>query len=340
MPILHSRAPRAKFSTDGPAAPRARGVFAIVEAMDDDLPTIMRTSTFGTHGRAASALRRRQRAGTLHRVAPGCFVPADVWQQLWPREQHVLLVRAHVPLVDSRCVVSHSSAAAVHGWADLDTLPARIHVTRDRGRPQLRSLVRIHVAPLAVDDIVEVDGLRVTSPLRTAIDVAHDIPFAGAVAAVDSALHLDMFDKTVLSEAFARYAERRGREEARHVLRFSDGRAESAAESLGRIVLCELGAPKPVLQKKLYDGTRELARVDFFFDGQGVVLETDGFVKYADERYLRGRDPADVFVNEKRREQELMLSPEVRAVIRAEWRDLRQPARLRRLLIGAGVPVP
>ncbi len=200
--------------------------------------------------------------------------------------------------------------------------------------------MRIHVAPLAVDDIVEVDGLRVTSPLRTAIDVAHDIPFAGAVAAVDSALHLDMFDKTVLSEAFARYAERRGREEARHVLRFSDGRAESAAESLGRIVLCELGVPKPVLQKKLYDGTRELARVDFFFDGQGVVLETDGFVKYADERYLRGRDPADVFVNEKRREQELMLSPEVRAVIRAEWRDLRQPARLRRLLIGAGVPVP
>ncbi|AMM22099.1 hypothetical protein AX769_20555 [Frondihabitans sp. PAMC 28766] len=309
--------------------------------MDDDLPLILRSATYGASSRASVDLRRREKRDELHRVAEGCFVLSSEWASLRPRERHVLQIRALAPRIGAGRVLSHVSAAALFGWADLDTLPAPVHlIDPSAQRSRRRTNALIHAGRLTSAEIVTVDGLAVTSPMRTAFDLAHDMPFAGAVAAIDSALHFEVLDKEALSRAFAEFPVRPRRDQAAAALRFSDKDAEAASESLGRIVLHELGAPRPVLQKKLYDNARFLGRVDFFFAEQGVALETDGYGKYTEARYLKGRDPADVFVDEKRREQDLHLSPELRTVVRCEWRDLRAPRRLRRLLLGVGVPVP
>ena len=102
-------------------------------------------------------------------------------------------------------------------------------------------------------------------------------------------------------------------------------------------MLAELGAPVPVLQQGFVVGGRRV-RVDFWFAEQGVVLEFDGHEKYAGQRLLRGRAPADVVVDEKQREDALRRLPEVRGFVRCRWWHLVEPSRLRALLVGAGVP--
>jgi hypothetical protein len=129
----------------------------------------------------------------------------------------------------------------------------------------------------------------------------------------------------------------RGHELARIVLRFGDGRVGSVAESLARVVLREIGAPDPVLQQLFtVDGARYF--VDFWFPEHGVVVEIDGRAKYSQERFLNGRTPQQVFLDEKRRQASLMTVPGVRNIVRLEWRDLWDVDALIRRLRAAGVP--
>jgi hypothetical protein len=87
-------------------------------------------------------------------------------------------------------VLSHVSAAVWHGlpvWA----IPlTKMHVTRERGRAggRLGHLVHVQCASIHDDEIVVVDGVRVTTPARTVVDIARTRLFEQAVALADAAL--------------------------------------------------------------------------------------------------------------------------------------------------------
>jgi predicted transcriptional regulator of viral defense system len=70
-----------------------------------------------------------------------------------------------------KAVVSHESAAALYELGDL--LPAKIHLTVpiDFRKSPAKSLV-LHKADLEVSEIERRDGLPVTKPLRTLLDLA------------------------------------------------------------------------------------------------------------------------------------------------------------------------
>lgn len=70
-----------------------------------------------------------------------------------------------------KAVISHESAAALYELGDL--LPAKIHLTvpRDFRKPPAKSLV-LHKAELTASEIEKRDGLPVTKPLRTLLDLA------------------------------------------------------------------------------------------------------------------------------------------------------------------------
>jgi hypothetical protein len=309
--------------------------------MDDDLPFIVRSEAHGSRTPEGRRLRAACAEGSLHRLAPGCFVDAAAWADLFPRQRHVLEVRALQPRVPPGARVSHVSAAALYGWADLDTLPSRIHlIDPAAAATQSRRGTIRHAASVRPDETWLLDGIVLTSPLRTAVDVALTCPFAGAVAALDDALKREDVTREALLVALDSHAARRGRVAARRAIEFADERAGSAAESLARVVLMELGAPVAELQRAFRLPHRTTAdAVDFFFAEQGVVLEVDGRGKYTDRKYLRGSTPANAFIGEKEREQRLFACAEVRRIIRCGWRDLRYPARLRRMLLASGIPV-
>src|SRR5690554_1925048 len=112
---------------------------------------------------------RAARAGTEFRVARGAYMLTDYWQRLGKREQYIARIRAVAGTRRSSIVLSHWSAAALHGLPIRGEWPQAVHCTvppasggRSRG-----SVVK-HAVRLADDDIVLVDGLLATSPARTA----------------------------------------------------------------------------------------------------------------------------------------------------------------------------
>src|SRR4051794_15466787 len=68
-----------------------------------------------------------------------------------------------------RSALSHTSAAAVHGMMGGS---ARLHLSIPRNAKGLEGIRTHRPRALRADDIVGVDGLRVTSPSRTLIDLA------------------------------------------------------------------------------------------------------------------------------------------------------------------------
>jgi predicted transcriptional regulator of viral defense system len=87
----------------------------------------------------------------------------------WPIDRHDDLIQASL-WARGRGVVSHESAAAVHELAEID--PLRTHLTvPPRFRSVKRAVVLHHLDDLRGEGIEDHGGFRVTTPLRTLIDL-------------------------------------------------------------------------------------------------------------------------------------------------------------------------
>jgi predicted transcriptional regulator of viral defense system len=83
----------------------------------------------------------------------------------------ILSLLSHNRAGEPQAVVSHESALAIHEMSDAN--PARIHLTVPPGfRKQIPSGIVLHKASLSAKDWIQHDGYRVTTPLRTLLDVA------------------------------------------------------------------------------------------------------------------------------------------------------------------------
>jgi len=264
-------------------------------------------------------LRRLQRQGELRSIRRGAYsrsLAAAATVEL----QHHELIDATTPLLADGAVVSHVSAAVLHGlpvWTDnLD----RVHVTRTRSNGgRLRRLVHVHAAALQSDDVIRVDGRVVTSLARTVIDLARTLPFERAVAAGDGALRRGL-TRARLDEALQQAARWPGARQARRVVAFVDGRSESAGESVSRVRIMEDGLPAPEPQREIRDPRGALvARVDFGWEEHRTVGEFDGKVKYG-ALLKPGQTARDSVYDEKRREDAIRdLGWQV---VRWNWADL------------------
>jgi hypothetical protein len=244
-----------------------------------------------------------------------------------------LAVRAAARELGPDAVVSHASAAVLHGLPIWRTPLNQVHVTKNRSSGGRRSpRVHLHVASLAPGDVVELAGIRVTSVLRTLADLARSAPFEQGVVVLDAALAGGLVDPEQLPDALHRVRRRRGVSLARRVAAFADGRSESVGESRSRVAIARAGLPPPVPQWEVRDDTgRLVGRVDFGWPEQGVVGEFDGRVKYGRTDWSgydsagRGRpqadrDPGEAVYREKRREDELRAQR--LTVVRWAWADL------------------
>ncbi|MDN5920820.1 MAG: type IV toxin-antitoxin system AbiEi family antitoxin domain-containing protein [Pseudonocardia sp.] len=290
-------------------------------------------------GVSDAEMRRAVADRELIRLRRGVYLPArpggtPAVNDLAAR--HAVAVRGALCRLESSVVVSHVSAAVLHGLDPWGIPLRRVHVTRARrtgGRsgPDLH----LHSAALDPDEIEIVDGMPVTTVPRMVADLARTVPFDRAVAVADAALRLPGITSDDLRRAVRRGRGRPGNTAAERVVRFADGRSESPGESRSRVTIHRVGLPAPDLQHDIYDAWGEwLARVDFWWDGNPPVIgEFDGEVKYG--RMLRpGQDPGEVVFEEKRRED--ALRREGLGVGRWTWCEIDDfaitAAHLRRLL--------
>jgi predicted transcriptional regulator of viral defense system len=272
-------------------------------------------------------IARLRRAGTWTSLQRGAYLVGD--PPLDRRTRHELAVRATFAALRTAAVVSHASAAALHGLPLWGIPLQRVHITR---RPPARSdadtRLRSHVARLAADDVVVLGSLPVTSLARTVVDLARSLPFAAGLAVADAALHSRKVTPDDLRAVLEAGAGTRGTRAARRVVAAADRRSESVGESRSRAVMIQLGLVLPDLQVEVREpGGRLVGRCDFGWRDARVLGEFDGQVKYG--RLLRpGQEPGDAVFEEKRRED--ALRDERWGMVRWVWRELDTPVLLGR----------
>jgi hypothetical protein len=268
-----------------------------------DIPRLLLRRQLLAAGLTDHDLRRQRRSGELVSLGRGAYVQAPGTPPQY-EAKHALLAAVRDERQAADGVLSHVSAAVLHGMSTWGLRLDRVHRTRDRrtgGR--LGEGVHVHTAPLAPDEIEEIDGLLVTSPARTVIDIARTARFDAAVAAADSALHKHLTDPDELARAAHRCAGWPGAPQARQVVTVADGDSDSVGESRSRLAIQQAGLPAPVLQWKV-EGNGRAFEVDFGWPELQTVGEFDGLWKYG--RLLKpGQDPAEVVVAEKLREDDI-----------------------------------
>ncbi|GAA4813295.1 DUF559 domain-containing protein [Actinomycetospora chlora] len=141
--------------------------------------------------------------------------------------------------------------------------------------------VRVRVDVLPPDEIGRQWRSRLTTPERTAIDLARRGTLPDAVAAVDALAHAWRFGPGELAAIVAAHPGARGLLRARRVVSLMDRRAESLPESRLRVGLVLRGVPPPVPQHPVRLPNGRAARLDLAWPEPGpgrrpVALEYDG----------------------------------------------------------------
>ena len=119
-------------------------------------------------------------------------------------------------------------------------------------------------------------GLRVTSPLRTAADLACLLSRRDALAAVDALMRAHDLTRRDLRRLLLRYYRRRGVVQARQIVALADGRAESPGESWTRLEIVDRGLPEPVLQHWVLVDRVPTYRLDLAYPHARIAVEYDG----------------------------------------------------------------
>jgi hypothetical protein len=254
------------------------------------------------NGYSSDEVQRARRTGQLVSVRRGAYLRCGDERLTIPAARHTVFVRATIPELAPGAVVSHVSAAVLHGLDVWNVPLERVHVTRPRSTGgRVGSVVHRHVAPLDPTEVTLLEGVHVTCLARTVVDVARTVPFEQAVVVADSALATHPgLTRAALMAALARSAGWPGVPRARRVIGFADGGAKSPGESRSRIAIARAGLPAPQLQfpVTLVDGR---ALTDFGWASRRTVGEFDGEFKYG-RLVPPGRTPGEVVFAEKVRE--------------------------------------
>jgi predicted transcriptional regulator of viral defense system len=119
-------------------------------------------------GYSYQAQAHHVRSGNWLRVDRGLFRLAE-----WVTDVHDDLARWML-WSKGRGVVSHETALAVHGIGELES--ARVHLTVPPGFTMSDDALTVHHADLPTTDVLQRSGFRVTTPVRSVVDVAAFAP--------------------------------------------------------------------------------------------------------------------------------------------------------------------
>lgn len=211
--------------------------------------------------------------GRFHRLTHGLYVPAGSAEDL--RSRCLMLLR----VLPGGSAFSGPTAAQLRGWRQPqwpEAMPVCVDVPETAGNPKRRGL-RVNHGRLPQADFDEVHGIPVTTPARTLADLAALVGLPDLVIMLDHALSRDR----TLMDALRELAGRRGRRGVRLLrqgLALADRRAESAGESLLRVVH-QMGRIPVEPQAAIFGRDGEwLARADLRIKGTRRLHEYDGAV--------------------------------------------------------------
>jgi very-short-patch-repair endonuclease len=220
-------------------------------------------------------LRTGLAAGEIRRVVRGVYVPAGLEDTVDLRAAAVaLVVRPHQVVCDRTAAWLHR--VDVFGLTDKSVLPP-VEVCALRGYA-VTALGGVdgRTRDLGAEDLMDIQGLRVTTPLRTALDLACGLGQHRALGALDQFMRHHGVTQWEMRHLLLRYRRRRGVIQARRLIPLADPRAESPMESWVRLDICLAGLPVPELQHRIEIDGVLLFRLDHAYPAHRVAVEYDG----------------------------------------------------------------
>ncbi|KQX62058.1 type IV toxin-antitoxin system AbiEi family antitoxin domain-containing protein [Angustibacter sp. Root456] len=294
-------------------------------------------SVFSTAQAVAAGLSHREITTRVARaewvrLRRGAYTTRQVHEASDEAARHVLAARAAHLTLTARHAFSHTTSAVLHDLPLHELDLSEVHVTHldGEGSGRHESKVWHHMGTVPPGDLTRAGDLPALSLSRTAFDVARVAAPGSALVVADAALRRGTTSADLRRQLEAGM-DWPGARSASRLLPLADGRAESAGESLARLVFHDIGLDPNELQLDMTTDRGE-ARVDFAWTRWRIVGEFDGRIKYG--RLVRpGESPSDVAWRERQRE--LAIERAGWIVVRFTWAELRDHALVRHRLLEA-----
>jgi very-short-patch-repair endonuclease len=258
--------------------------------------------------------------------------------RLHPRHRGVYAVGHANPPLEGRflaavkacgpgAVLSHFSAAALLGFVRWDDRYPEVTVRGPATR--VHAGIRVHRSgALDPQDVARHDGIAVTAPARTLLDLASTVDYLALRRAVRQAQSLGRVDIRHLVEVLRRLGPRRGSRNLARVVATGPAPTRSMLEDAVLDLVLSGGLAHPAVNAPLVVGGRRVVP-DFRWPRERLVVEADG-AAWHDHKLAREDDA----------ERQALLEAHGERVVRVTWHQAitRRAETLARLR-AAGAPL-
>ena len=247
------------------------------------LPLHLASGPFTVHeARAASLTSGRLRSSDLASAGRLLYLPSR-WEFELPG-----LARA-LSAATPGAWISHITAAVLLGlWLPRWFQDSReLHVSKPKALPPVRREGVVGHTVLAFDnELMEWEGIRISTPARTWLDLAHIIPLEDLVAVGDQLIRQPRPGLELRTEPWSTVADLRrmltrhpklkGIVKARTAVELVRCGADSAPETFLRLALTDAGLPEPELQLRMVPGDPYSPAADMGYRRQRIAIQYDG----------------------------------------------------------------
>jgi len=255
-------------------------------------------------GLSSSAVGRRAKRGDLHRVHRGVYAVGH--PLLSPRGR----LMAAVLSAGDAALISHRSAAKLLGLGPFPDGDVDVTAT---SRRLGATGVRIHRSAVAADERTNRDGIPVTEPMRTLVDLASVIGRHRLQRAADLAGISEPERRARLTALLERHRGRRGIAALREIVgEARAGRAATRSELEERFVrfIRRHGLPAPQTNLRVSVGEQRY-ELDAAWTESRLAVELDGYGTHSDRAAF-----------ERDRERDRRLQVAGWRVVRVTWHQL------------------
>jgi very-short-patch-repair endonuclease len=234
--------------------------------------------------------------GRLRRVYRGVFIVAPF---AGPRAvEHAALLAG-----GEYAVLSHNASGTV--W-EIAAPSTEVDLTLRTGARRHQPGLRFHRSPLSRADWCERDGLRLTTPARTVLDLATRLNAGDLARLVNEVQVQRLATERALHDAIGRSPRHRGVNALRRALADEPRLTRSELERHMLALVRRIGLPEPLTNARVLG-----YEVDFLWPHHRVVVETDGYAAH----HTRARFESD-------RARDAALQAAGYRVLRFSWRQL------------------
>lgn len=134
-------------------------------------------------------------------------------------------------------------------------------------------------------DLQVVDGVLMTTPLRTVFDCGRWLSLVEGVVVADAICHSGAVDRGTLKQYARTHRALRGVRRLDQVVDLVEPKSESPMETRVRLLIVFAGLPRPEAQLVILDRNRNfVARVDLGYPEQRLIVEYDGAFHWEQRR--------------------------------------------------------